>query len=259
MNKFKAWFTVAVMATMLAMLAACGNSGGSSGGTPAPLVPGGGGTLPPGSKVSFYAQNNMMQYYYPNTPALYQVNSEYRNLLKLGMGVCDRQQSSGGLAACEAWVQGFHDIVLVFDGGTLGNSGMNNARLMFRSYPYVNCINPFYCTWYGYSLPSFSQFFTSILTGWPSYNISAVFNPLVLQGSPWPWNNSQGFKLQMNAPAGSLSFNNQGAFPAFEFEVANGKLEDPQFDFVVKFQGTVVSSGTMRRCNTQNCGIQGLQ
>lgn len=253
MKRLTTWFLIATATAAALALSACGKSGGGGGANnlvTGPIYPIGG--VPPGSRYAFYSQNDKMQWYFPGSPAELSVSSGMRDLMKLAMGVCDRQNSSGGLANCSTWMNGFHDIVVLFDGNLSGQ-----ARVIIRSYPYQEC-TPWNCSSYYSSLPSFREFFSSLILGWPTYNTSPTFNPMIIQGPVSNWNSNQGFKIEALGPQGSLLSWNQGTSLPFEIEVETGKIEDFAFPFRLKFQGQLAATGVLRRCNTSNCGIQGL-
>jgi hypothetical protein len=206
--------------------------------------------VPPGTRIGFYTQTSNYPTY-SNGGSTMTLGSGFTTLLANAMGVCNRQNavggSSGGLAACDAWVQGYHDMVIIMDGSTA-----NQAKLVVRSYPYVN---PYYN--YSYSIPSVDQFFAGIL-GIYTGNVSGIFDPLVLTVTIWPVNNSQGFELRATGPTGSYAW-----WKLIQFQVLNGKIEDPTINFTMYIDGgnqqmLPAVSGTMVRCQTQNCGITGL-
>ena len=210
------------------------------------LYPGG---IPPGTRIGFYAQTSNFPML--NAGSVLSQGSGMTALLRDFMGVCDRQSqvggSNGGLSACGAWTQGYHDMVLIFDG-----SSANQAKLVIRSYPYVD---PMYQ--YQYSLPSLDQFFAGLL-GFSAGNVSGVYDPLVLTMTVWPINGNQGFELRANGPTGSYGWGR-----LMQFQVRNGKIEDPAVNYTLYVdagnqQMLPAATGTMVRCQTQNCGIQGL-
>jgi hypothetical protein len=211
------------------------------------LVPGG---IPAGTRIGFFTQSS--NYPNPNNGgSTLNQGDGFTTLLKNAMGVCDRELqvggSNGGISGCAAWAQGYHDMVIVLDG-----SSANKAKMIIRSYPYVNPAN-----WYYYSLPSWSQFFTG-LVGIYSGNMSGVYDPLVLDMTVWPINNNQGFELRANGPTASYAW-----WRLIQFRVPNGKIEDPAINYTLYIDGgnqsmQTAASGTMVRCQTQNCGIIGL-
>jgi hypothetical protein len=92
--------------------------------------------------------------------------------------------------------------------------------------------------------------------GFNSFNTSNLYNPMVLNMTIWPVNDSKGFELRGYAPGADLVYGSGNLL--FQFQVPNGKLEDLAWDFQLVFNGQVVSSGHMVRCSTANCGVQGF-
>jgi hypothetical protein len=165
------------------------------------------------------------------------------------MGVCDRRFYFGGtdagLANCSSWSSGLNDIVFIADGNT--SSGV---KIIVRSYPLSGSSN----SWYYASLPNLKDFLAGVIGIGNFHNYQGMYNPLVLDGSLWPWNEDRGFKMQTHAPSGSYA--NGAAGPAIEFEVSQGKIEDASFNFVLKYNYETVLSGRMIRCSKVNCGLQ---
>lgn len=254
------WILVALFSGV--SFVACNKSSGGGGGGTAVVCPIGYGSpdgvncvsttggIPAGTRIGFYAQTSNYPYYTGGGSAM-NLGSGFRTLLKNAMGVCDREAAVGGtncgLAACDAWLQGYHDMVLVMDGSTA-----NQAKLVIRSYPYVN---PYYN--YTCSIPSASNFFANLL-GFSAGNVSGVFDPLVLTTTVWPINKDQGFELRANGPTGSYAW-----WKLMQLQVTNGKIEDPTINFTLYIDGgnqqmLPAVTGTMVRCQTQSCGVTGL-
>jgi hypothetical protein len=216
------------------------------------VTPGG---IPGGTKIGFFAQTSNMNQLFPNgTSSVFQPGAGYINILRDAMGVCDRQKVFGGtnagLAGCQAWIAGYHDIVIQMDG-----SSANQVKMVIRASPNVN---PFYQ--YSASIPSFSNFIGCLL-GFCATNNSGIYNPLVMTMTIWNVNNNQGFELRSvtnGGPTGSYAWNKK-----FQLQVLNGKVEDPTLNFRLLIDDgqqnmAEAISGTMLRCSTQNCGISGL-
>jgi hypothetical protein len=216
------------------------------------VVPGG---IPGGTKIGFFAQSSNMNGVFPNgTSSVFTQGAGYINILRDAMGVCDRQKVFGGynsgLAGCSVWQAGYHDIVIQMDG-----SSANQVKMIIRASPNVN---PFYQ--YSASIPSFSQAIGCLL-GFCVGNNSGVYNPLVLDMTIWNINNNQGFELRpvtSGGPTGSYAWNKP-----MQLQVLNGKIEDPALNFRLLIDDghqnmAEAISGTMLRCTTQNCGINGL-
>lgn len=247
----------ALIGLMLAFaLVGCGNSS-SNNGTASPVSPYGYGygptLLPPCSgvgcvpyavpqttRIGFYAQTANMTGYYLNNGSTFNIGGAgLKEMLKEAMGVCDRDYANYGFTDCNAWVNGYHDLVFMMDGST-----SNQVRLMMRSYPQVN--PSFY---YGASLPSVSQFFSTML-GFPQYNYQGFFNPMILNATIWPINDSKGFEIRANGPTGSYGYNR-----LLQLQVTQGKVEDERFSFILYYNAHQVATGTMVRCQSLTCGL----
>lgn len=230
---------VALMAVLSLGLFSCQPPG--DGGVP---VGPGLGILPAGSQVGFYSQTqNFLVPGYVNAGSSLQVEGGMQAMLRDAMGVCDREHISGGLASCQAWSTGAFDVVLWADGGSLSNA----VTLVVRAVPGQQ-LNGFGS--YAYSLPNFKEFLLTALTGWNVSNPSGVFNPLVLEGSIWPVNNSQGFEVRAYGPRVSHAWNK-----LIQFQVAQGKLEDTSWNYQLLFNGQSAARGTSVRCTSQFCGM----
>jgi len=231
---------LAILALMV--ITSCGNS--RRGGGSSPLPPSGAVFLPAGSHVAFYAQtSNLVLPGFSNNGSTLTVGPGMAGLLRDAMGVCDREHSSGGLASCSSWLSGAYDLVLLADGGAQSNS----VKLIMRAIP-GSQLNHF--GWYSYSLPSFRQFLLGIL-GFPVWsNPQGIFNPLVLTATIWPINNSQGFEVRAYGPRVSRAWNQ-----LFQLQVAQGKLEDAQWNYILSFNGATAAQGRSVRCQSQNCGL----
>lgn len=210
--------------------------------------------IPGNVKIGFFAQSSNMNGQFNSNGSTFTQGPGFINLLRDAMGVCDRQSQVGGLnyglSSCTTWMQGFHDIVIQMDGSTA-----NQVKMIVRSSPSVN---PY--AWYSASIPSFTQAIGCIL-GYCYGNNSGVFDPLVMDMTVWNINNSQGFELRSQTNGGPT--NSYAWWRKLQFQVLNGKIEDQQFNFVLYIDGgnqqmLPAISGTMVRCNTPNCGIQGL-
>lgn len=211
------------------------------------------GGLGAGSRIGFYAQTQNFANYtgLGSGGSTMNLGSGFTTMLRDAMGVCDRQSQIGGSncgqAACSSWQRGYHDIVILVDG-----SNSNQAKLVIRSYPYVDPYVNYTC-----SFPSAQQFFGALL-GINLGNMSGIYDPLVLTTTIWPANNNQGFELRANGPTQSYAWSR-----LFQLQVLNGKIEDPTINYVLYMDGgqgqmVNVASGTMIRCSTQNCGVTGL-
>ena len=243
-------YTVPVSLALSALaIIACGKSGGgfNGDGTPAPVIP----YTATGSKIGFVAQNTLAQEVRPDLGSFMTVGQGAKTMMKYAMGVCDRENTNMGLANCNSWMNGFHDIMLFADG-----SQTTSLKMVVRAFPDTRCTQSG-CSYYSVTLPSFGQFVRGLF-GFPAGNMAGFYNPMVLDMKVWPINNSQGFELRGYGPSGA-SFG-LGKNLLFQFQVANGKLEDASWDFKLFYNGinNLVYEGRMVRCNTQDCGVQGF-
>jgi hypothetical protein len=229
------------------MLTACdGGSGGGGGQIPVTCV---GGQCynyygspyqyGAGSQIQFTARKmdtNYGSYGYYQLGTLNTSSAGWKALLKEAMGVCDRDDVSGGQASCDYWVNGTAEIAFQMDSTT--SSGV---RLMIKASAQSNYVN------YYYSVPSLSNFLLGWATGYWATNPQGWFNPMILNATIWPVNNSQGFEIRANGPTYSAAWNK-----LLQFQVATGKVQDNQFTFNLYYNGILAASGTM-----QNCMING--
>lgn len=238
------------------LIVACGKSGGDANTLPAPTPQG-----PPvvfgNGKVAFYAQNQKMDRLYPNNGSSYNMHAGMMNVLRYGMRTCDRQAITGGTNGgsgsqtnCQFWLNGFHDIMIF-----AASPQASSVQMVLRSMPDTSCQNPYYCSSHWVSLPSFKQFILGLF-GFNAFNNSNIYNPMVLNMTIWPINNSKGFELRGNAPGYDLYFNSGGLL--FQFQVPEGKLEDLAWNYRLVFNGSVAASGRMVRCARPNCDVQGF-
>jgi len=236
---------ILALVTILAF-SSCGKSGsGARGGVtnPNPPPPPGSVVLPAGSQVGFYAQTtNLIVPGYLNNGSSLTVQPGMSGVLRDAMGVCDREYISGGLASCNTWLSGAFDLVLLADGG----AQTNTVKLIMRAIPGAQLNN---YGWYSYSLPNFKQFIACLI-GLCWSNPQGIFNPLVLEATIWPINNSQGFEVRAYGPRVSRAWNQ-----LFQLQVAQGKLEDAQWNFVLHYAGQQSAQGRAVRCQSQNCGL----
>ncbi len=244
MKKLTTFTGLMIAALAATALVACGKSdSGSPTPAPAPTAL----AIPSGVKVGFFAQNTKWDSIYQNGGSSMTIQSGYKDVLKYAMRTCDRNYSDGGLADCSSWMSGFNDILLFANG-----SQASKVQLVIRSMPDTSCQNPYYCSNYWYSLPSFQQVVLGLF-GFNTLNGSNLHNPLAMDMTIWPINDSKGFELRGYAPrmdgyAGSGNL-------LFQFQVANGKLEDQSWDYQLIFNGNPAASGRMVRCSTANCQV----
>lgn len=160
-----------------------------------------------------------------------------KEFLKKAMGVCDRTHSTGGVYDCGSWVSGYVKILL-------SGVGTNSMIASFYAYPTTN---QYY--WYGYQLPSLSQFFAGMF-GFPVFSGYAgiMRNPLPLNLTVSAINNSQGFE---GRAYGDLY--TQANRSLIQVQVATGKAGDASFNYQIGFEGSVIMNGTFVNCQTGYC------
>jgi hypothetical protein len=244
------WFFASAL-TMLAIVA-CGKSGSDNGNNVAPVPVNPSLVVPAGTRVGFFAQNSKMDWLYPQSAGFtnYQFQSGMNNVLKYAMRTCDRGAYNGGTSACQSWLSGPNDIMIFANG-----SQASAVQMVIRSMPDTSCQSPYSCSTYWYSLPNFTQFILGMF-GFNSFNNSNIYNPMILNMTIWPVNDSKGFELRGYAPGGDLAYGSGNLL--FQFQVANGKLEDAGWDYQLVFNGEVAATGHMVRCQQANCGVQGF-
>jgi hypothetical protein len=227
-------------------VAACGsNNNGGGGGTvincPAGTtyqnnvcVTGNGVALVHTGPVGFYSENWHDRTLIPAGPGL-------GDFLQNAMGVCDRNHIDGGLAGCSAWAAGAFDVVM-----QAPNSQTNSVQMTFRAKPQMGQNANF-----AYSLPSAGQF-AGALFGFPVIgNPGAVRNPLQLNMTVSVTNNYQGFEAR-----GYGDFYTTANRSLIQIQIANGKLDDPSFDYRIAYRGEIIVTGTFVRCNSADCGLR---
>lgn len=259
------WFLAASFIST--MMVACAKSSDNGGTTETPTPPASAYLIPPGVQFGFFAQNNKMNSYYSSGGSTYNILSGMKTVLKYAMGVCDRNATDGGLANCNAWMgNAFHDIMIFANG-----SQASTVKLVIRAMPDTTCSysNPYSCSWYSYSLPSFSQFFLSLF-GYNTFNTAGAYNPMILDMTINPIcvdvngikcadkdsTYSTGFELRGYAPEGATY--HMGRNLLFQLQVPVGKLEDQAWNFNLYYNGQHAGSGKMVRCLSSNCGVQGF-
>jgi hypothetical protein len=253
-KQYNKWTLTTVMSVFLlsGLLAACGKSGGNdnTSATYAGLIPtctANGCTygLPVNYKAGAYAQtSNLVTPGYVNNASTFVPRQGMYQVLKDAMGVCDRTSISGGLAGCQTWFSGAHDMVIYLNGQQASQA--QTVKLIIRSTPNIQMGGYGY---YSYSLPNFKQFILGLF----GYNLSSpagVFDPMVLDATIWPINDNRGFEVRANGPRNSYAWNK-----LFQLQVANGKLEDPSWDYQLYFNGQLAADGRGAICQSQYCGM----
>ncbi|MBC7419586.1 MAG: hypothetical protein H7328_02560 [Bdellovibrio sp.] len=190
----------------------------------------------------FYADN------YSGTTSLSITNAaKMKDFFKLGMGVCDRAANNYGQSSCDYYTSGSLDIIIQFP-----NAGTNTAIATIIARPKQN---------------SYFNYQAQIPSGWglvgaavglatgvwfpdPKYYTGVEKNPLQLNMEVSVINNSAGFEGRGYGPTGSGM---QGTTLAIQ--VPQGKIEDASFNFNFLIGGTASARGTMKRCQTMNCGL----
>lgn len=256
------WLFVASFISL--MMVACAKSGGG-GNQEVPTPPATAYLIPPGVQFGFFAQNNKMNTRFNSGGSTYNIQSGMKTVLKYAMGVCDRNATDGGLANCNSWMSNaFHDIMIFANG-----SQASTVKLVIRAMPDTTCSNPYYCSWYSYSLPNFTQFF-SALFGYNTFNNAGAYNPMILDMTINPIcvnvngikcedqdsTYSTGFELRGYAPEGATY--HMGRNLLFQLQVPVGKLEDQAWNFNLYYNGQAAGSGKMVRCTRSDCGVQGF-
>lgn len=160
-------------------------------------------------------------------------SSVYRDFLKKAMGVCDQNHSTGGIYGCDSWIAGEFQLNI-----QVPTAQSTTLRATFAAYPRTN---DYY--WYGYSLPSASDFFFGMF-GFPVYVAQVIVkNPLPLEKMVVSIiNDSKGFEARSFGDpqtAGNRSL--------IQLQVFNGKLEQPAFDYQLSFEGQVFATGRLQK------------
>lgn len=178
------------------------------------------------SSINFVSDN----FRYKN----YQVTNSgvYREFIKKAMQTCDQAHSSGGIYSCDSWTIGDFQLNV-----QVAATQASTLRATFAAYPKTNS---YY--WYGYSLPSASDFFYGYF-GFPVYTATIVTkNPLPLDMTVSIINDSKGFEAraygdQWTAANRSL----------IQLQVLEGKLEQSAFDYQLGFEGKIFAKGRLQR------------
>ena len=255
----------AIGATSMVVACAKSNNNGPAGSPPLYIGPNTLGIGPlamaAGSQYRFYAHNQQWATAWSNyqrasgygygstsTTSTLSLNSSFKTILKDAMGVCNTNQTNIGSFNCDQWLNGgFHDIGVEFSG-----SAANMAKVIIRSYPDQSSAG----FNFNLSLPKFSDVLGSFFGIGYSQAAQATYNPMVLQMAADPINSSQGFQLTSFGGNWSLAWNTK-----LMIVVDNGKIEDATIPFKLQFQKdgvltpTTVGTGTLNRCQTQDCGF----
>jgi hypothetical protein len=153
----------------------------------------------------------------------------FRSFLKEAMGVCDQAHSNGGMADCASWTSGYVKVELMSSG--------NQMNIAFYGYPYVN---PYYS--YSYQMPSLSDFFLGMM-GFPMFmeqqTYSVMQNPLYLSMAVYPINDSKGFEGRTYGNMYTVANRS-----LIQVQIAQGRLGDPSFNYVLSYAPTGTSVST---------------
>jgi hypothetical protein len=201
------------------------------------------------TQIGYYSQtpNFVIPGYLSDARSRIQLGANFSAILRDAMGVCDREYISAGLASCSDWIgAGAHDLVIFTNGGP----NTNSMRLIMRSTPSNGFSFGGGRAWYSLSLPDLETAILGFL-GFPVVgNPQGIFNPMVLETTLWPINNSQGIELRAYGPRGSVAWNK-----LFQIQIDQGKLGDEAMNFKLFFDGKAAASGSMIRCQSQHCGL----
>ena len=191
-----------------------------------------------------YGGYNVYPQGYQQQAGSMQVQQGYINVLREAMGVCDRAAAvggySGGQAGCSSWMGGQHSISF-----GMNSTSSTGVQLTIKSnYQSSGMMN------YFYSIPSLGNIALNIL-GFPAgQNNTGYYNPLILNGTISPVNNSQGFEIRAYGPTGSVGYNK-----LFQLQVPSGKVQDQSVQFVLIYNGSQAASGTMTNCGSSVCAM----
>lgn len=179
--------------------------------------------------------------------------TQMKEFFKLAMGVCDRgdkNYQNVGSANCSYYLSGYVDVILQFPAQLNGNA-LATFIARPRQNPYVNYTGQLPSGWglIGAAL--------GYLTGGqmyipdPSYYTGAYRNPLQLQMVVSPTNNNQGFEARAYGDAWT-GYNQT----MITIQVLNGNPQaGGNLNFNLMVGNTTAAQGTMRTCQTANCGL----
>ncbi|MCC2678273.1 MAG: hypothetical protein K0R29_849 [Pseudobdellovibrio sp.] len=205
-----------------------------------------GGTIGAGYNYSlgFYADN------YSGYSNLQITNiTNMKQLLKYGMGVCDLASNNYGLANCDAYIQGWFDVIIQLPSDfNVANGGTASALVTFAVRPQQNQYYNFQASFGSWWQVAGSFFGINIPD--TNYYSGAYRNPLQIQAQASPINNSQGFSINGYGDAWT-GYNRT----IVTVEVASGNQSSNYADFVLKVGGQEAARGRMAKCQTPNCGL----
>lgn len=157
----------------------------------------------------------------------------YRDFLKKALQVCDQASSSGGIYDCSSWSVGQFQLNV-----QIANAQATELRATFSAYPSTNS---YY--WYGYSLPSASDFFYGMM-GFPVYTATIItLNPLPIDKMVVSIiNDSKGFEARAYGDVRTVANRS-----LIQLQVLEGKLDQSAFDYQVGFEGKIFAKGRLQR------------
>ncbi|MCK6599711.1 MAG: hypothetical protein L6Q37_15200 [Bdellovibrionaceae bacterium] len=159
-------------------------------------------------------------------------SSAFKNFIKKAMGTCDRAANSGGIYSCDSWVSGQFQLTV-----QVNQTQTQALRATFAAYP---AVSNYY--WYGYSLPSASDFFYGMF-GFPVYyDTGVVKNPLAVDMVVSPINDSKGFEAR--AYGDNLTEANRSLI---QLQVFTGTIQDATLNYQLGFEGEVFAKGKLQR------------
>lgn len=199
--------------------------------------------------LGFYADN------YSSVGSYFQVTNTtsgikaMKDLLKYGMGVCDLASNNYGLANCDAYIQGWFDVIIQLPSDfNVSNGGTASALVTIAARPQQN---PYYN--YQASFGSWWQVAGALFGVYipdTNYYSGAYRNPLQIQAGVSPINNNAGFSINGYGDAWTGYANT-----IVTVEVENGNQSSNYVDFKLKVGGQEAARGRMAKCQTPNCGI----
>ncbi len=159
-------------------------------------------------------------------------SAAYADFIKKAMGTCDQAHSSGGIYSCDSWAQGDFQLNIQVPTAT-----STTLRATFAAYPKTSS---YY--WYGYSLPSASDFFYGMF-GFPVYVAQTVVkNPLPLDMTVSIINDSKGFEARSYGDQWTTANRS-----LIQVQIFNGKLDQTAFDYQLSFEGKTFASGRLQK------------
>lgn len=209
---------------------------------------GGNGTTSPfyNYSLGFYADN------YSNVGSYVQITNitNMKQLLKYGMGVCDRATHTYGAANCDYYIQGWYDLIIQLPSDFNATAGgTTNALVTIAVRPNGSDSNIQYQASFGSWWQVAAGFFGVYIPD-TNYYSGVYRNPLQIQSQVSPINNNAGFSA-----SGYGDYWTGYSNTIVTIEVASGNQNSQYFDFKLKVGGQEAAKGRMAKCQTPNCGI----